>query len=65
MKTIKRIKATANQKKRTFTIRVFNGKELTAKYRTYKMSLDEFESCEYFTSSDWIEFLKTEAYYKV
>jgi len=57
---MKTIKATANQRKRTFTIRTFiNGKILT-KYRTVSMSKDEFEECEYNTERDWADYLRDE-----
>ena len=48
------IKATANHSKRTFTIRK-NG----SKYRTCKLSKDEFEDNLYNTSNDWQNFLST------
>ena len=53
------INVKANQSKRTFTIRVEG-----AKYRTYSMSKDEFESCENNTANDWQQFLKSNDYYK-
>lgn len=57
---MKTIKATANQRKRTFTIRTFiNGKILT-KYRTISMSKDEFEECEHNTERDWADYLRDE-----
>ena len=60
------IKATANQSKRTFTIRTYNAKgELTAKYRTTPMSREDFESEERNTENDWAQFLKYGDYYAV
>lgn len=59
MKT--QIKVTANQSKRTFTIRTEYGK-----YRTIQFSQPEFDSMEYNTESDWKQFLNsTSDYYKV
>ena len=52
------VKVTPNHRYRTFTIRTNSGK-----YRTLPMSKDEFEDALYNTSDDWINFLKTDAYY--
>ena len=60
-----KIKVKTNQRKRHFTIREYSGGELIAKYRIYKMSLEEFESAEYWTENDWFQFLKTDDYYIV
>ena len=62
MKTIsgREIKVTANQSKKTFTIRTE-----TAKYRTYPMSKEEFKNCENNTANDWQQFLKSDDYYRV
>lgn len=62
MKTIsgREISATPNYSKRTFTIRVEG-----AKYRTVKMSVEEFDSCLHNTANDWQQFLKTNDYYRV
>ena len=46
------IKATANHAKRTFTIRVEG-----AKYRTTKMSREEFNTSLYMTANDWQQYL--------
>ena len=55
------IKISANQSKRTFTIRT-NG----SKYRTSPMSKQEFESANNFwTGNDWNQFLKTDEYFVV
>lgn len=60
-----KIKATPNYSKRTFTLReIENGKTLN-KYRTLPMSIEEFENCEFDTSNDWKQFLKTDEYYAV
>lgn len=50
--TNREIKATANHSKRTFTIRV-NG----AKYRTTRMTKDEFNSSLCMTANDWQQYL--------
>jgi hypothetical protein len=47
------ITATANLRARTFTIRTSNG----GKYRTCKMSTEEFQSCLHNTENDWKYFL--------
>jgi arsenate reductase-like glutaredoxin family protein len=57
MKTTNEIKATANKSARTFTLRTSY-----AKYRTTKMSKEEFNSCLYNTNNDWEEFLKSSDY---
>ena len=62
---ISEIKVKANQRKRHFTIREYSGGELMAKYRTYRMTVEEFDSAEYWTENDWFQFLKTDEYYKV
>jgi hypothetical protein len=54
------MKVTQNKSARTFTI-----KNETAKYRTFKMSKQEFESNQYNTENDWKQFLKTDEYYKI
>ena len=56
------MKITSNKSKRTFTIR----KE-GAKFRTLKMSQNEFDECEYNTTEDWKYFLRTQDgnYYEV
>lgn len=48
------IKVSANRLARTFTIRK-NG----SKYRTFKMTKDEFKSNSYNTGNDWNNFLKS------
>ena len=55
------ITATPNYSKRTFTLRTSHGN----KYRTNQLSKEEFESCEYNTSNDWKQFLKSDDYYVV
>ena len=64
-KQIETIKATANQSKRTFTIRKYIDGKLFAKYRTIQMSQEEFDSEEMNTENDWKQFLKSDDYYKV
>jgi len=59
--TEKHIRVNANTSLRTFTIRTKD-----SKYRTTKMSKEEFMSKENNTSNDWIDFLKrTNDYYLV
>ena len=54
------IKVTPNERNRTFTIRTDG-----AKYRTLRMSMDDFASAKYWTGNDWSQFLKTDEYYRV
>ena len=62
---MKNLITTANQAKRTFTIRQFVDGELFAKYRTITMNREEFDSNEFNTENDWSQFLKTDDYYRV
>jgi len=57
------IKTTANKSARTYTIRECdsNGKTFI-KYRTFRMSKQEFESAYYWTTNDWKQYLKTDEY---
>ena len=59
------IKATANQSKKTFTIRISDETGIYAKYRTSPMSKPEFEEAQYNTQNDWEDFLKSGSYTKV
>ena len=59
------IKSTANQSKKTFTIRKYEGSKLVSKYRTIEMSQEEFDSEERNTENDWKQFLKSDDYYAV
>ena len=54
------LKISANHSKRTFTIRTD-----VAKYRTIRLSKDEFNSCLNNTGQDWRIFLRSNDYYKV
>jgi hypothetical protein len=62
MKTITgiEINVKANNSKRTYTIR-----KQGLKYRTHRMTKQEFENAEYWTANDWINFLRTDNYYIV
>lgn len=62
MKTLtgREINVTPNESKRTFTIRTES-----AKYRTYPMNKDEFNSANHWTGNDWQQFLRGQDYYKV
>ena len=56
-----KVKVKRNKQNRTFTIRV-NGN----KYRTGKMTRDEFREAEFYTNEDWINYLRTSGdYYAV
>lgn len=59
------LKVTANQKERTFTIRVQDNGKRAAKYRTMKYSKAEFEEKEYNTQNDWRSHLRTVNDYSV
>ena len=54
------LRISPNHSKRTFTIRTD-----VAKYRTIRMSKDEFNSCLNNTGQDWKQFLRSSDYYKV
>lgn len=54
-------KVTSNQSLRHFTIIKDDG----TKYRTFKMSIDEFIENENSTLLDWEQFLKSDEYYKL
>ena len=54
------LKISANHSKRTFTIRTD-----VAKYRTIRLSKEEFQSCLNNTGQDWRVFLRSSDYYKV
>ena len=65
MKTFKTIlgktlKISVDHSRRTFTIRTD-----VAKYRTFRMSKEEFNSCLHNTGNDWNNFLRSDDYYKV
>lgn len=48
------MKVTSNKAKKHFTVRV-NGRV----YRTTQMSKEQFEECEYNTTSDWLNYIKS------
>lgn len=54
------LKINSNTRKRTFTIIT-----QSAKFRTFQMSKQEFESNLHNTGNDWNNFLKSNDYYKV
>ena len=56
----RKLKVTSNQSLRHFTIKTESGK-----YRTHKLSKQEFEQCELNTANDWQDYLKSDDYYKV
>lgn len=64
MSHLREIRAVANKSAKTFTL--YTSLEGTkTKYRTNRMSKDEFKSCLYNTTNDWNQFLKSDEYYKV
>ena len=60
MGTQPQIRTTANKSARTFTIYTND-----VKYRTIRLSKEEFKSCLHNTENDWRQFLKSDDYYKV
>ena len=60
-----KIVAVHNRQKRTFTIRVHYKDSSITKFRTFPMSVEEFESSLYNTQNDWCQFLKSNDYYLV
>ena len=54
------IKVSANKGNRTFTIRK-NG----SKYRTIRLTKQEFEECDYMSANDWDSYLKYDSNYYV
>lgn len=62
---MKAIKATPNHARKTFTIRTYHDGKLTAKYRTTRMSNEEFQSNLHNTQNDWANYLKSDEYYTV
>ncbi len=65
MKNVETLKVKANQSARTFTIRKYINGILFSKYRTNKMSKQEFDSEEMNTENDWKQFLKSDDYYTI
>jgi len=65
MNTKTEIKVTANQSAKTFTIRTYVNGKFSTKYRTVKLSKEEFKSNEYNTKNDWKQFLRSSDYYAV
>jgi hypothetical protein len=57
MKKRRGIKVAPNRSKRTFTIRCYYPDGTILKYRTNKMSGEEFKECEHNTPGDWLNFL--------
>jgi hypothetical protein len=58
--TGRELNISSNKSDRTFTIRTDS-----AKYRTVKMSKQEFNDCLHNTGNDWNNFLKSNDYYKI
>ena len=57
---------TANHSKRTLTIRVYHNGKLSSKYRTLKLSKEDFHYYSNFaTQGDIRQFLKSDEYYIV
>ena len=65
---MKTIKVTPNYSKRTFTIRITEpantpGEIYYAKYRTYPVTVEEFDIDLCNTNQDWLNYLKGTNYY--
>lgn len=56
-----------NKQKRTATIRVYEGRELIAKYQTCPFSVEDFKTVSHWTEGDIKNFLRYEdgSYFKV
>lgn len=54
------IRVNSNESKRHFTIKTDGGT-----FRTIPMTKREFEESEMNTGNDWVQFLKTDEYYRV
>lgn len=56
-----------NEQKRTATIRVYEGRELVAKYRTLPFGKEDFKTVSHWSESDIKNFLRFEngSYYLV
>ena len=66
MNTQETITVSANQSNRTFTIRKKYSDGSSVKYRTIKMTQEDFDIEERNTENDWRYFLNTSCdYYKV
>lgn len=59
-KHFEHIKATPNHSARTFTLR-----KIGTKYRTIKLSREEFASCLHHTQADWRQWLTSNDYYEI
>lgn len=60
------IKVTANKSARTYTIRTYVNGEFSAKYRTVKLTKEEFNENRHNTENDWKNILRsTGDYYPV
>ena len=57
------IDITRNERNRTVTIRVKEGRYTISKYRTLRLSKIEFHNCWYWTENDWRAFLKYGVYH--
>ena len=62
----RKIIATPNYRKRTFTIRIYYKEGSKTKYRTLPMNKQEFENNNYNTENDWNAFLRhSQNYYYI
>ena len=64
--TVKReLQVSLNYSKRTYTLKFKYSDGATIKYRTTPMSKEDFNNNLLNTENDWLQFLKTDDYYKV
>lgn len=57
------IDITRNQRERTVTIRIKEGRKTISKYRTSRFNKIEFHDSWYWTERDWRSFLKWGSYH--
>jgi hypothetical protein len=60
-----KLTATPNYSKKTFTIRKYYDDGTILKYRTIQLSPEDFENELMNTKNDWINFLRSEDYYRI
>lgn len=56
------IDAKRNERERTVTIRIKEGRKTITKYRTSQFNTIEFHDCRYWTENDWRSFLRWGSY---
>lgn len=64
-RTLKTMGGTEISVRPNYSARHFTIKTNGFKYRTIQLPQSEFDSCEYNTANDWLNFLKSDEYYRV